>query len=251
VGITKINVAYGHGYERAEQLYGAGTTPQQGGMALAAQTVEQFLNLNAHGMRIHHTAQVNFEGFVGIIDALGGITIDVPTHIVDYEYPTEDFGTTVVEFERGLQHMDGQRALIYARTRHADSDFGRAERQQQVLRAIVAELQSRGWAGRMASLPAMMRGIKGEDGSTPPVLTTMPFDRPDNLLALTILAGGLDSDSIGRLQISPETVTLQQEIGTNLVWDPASVSALVSEWTLPPDPPDPPDPPEEPEQAPQ
>jgi hypothetical protein len=97
----------------------------------------------------------------------------------------------------------------------------------------------------------MMRGIKGEDGSTPPVLTTMPFDRPDNLLALTILAGGLDSDSIGRLQISPETVNLQQEIGTNLVWDPASVSALVSEWTLPPDPPDPPDPPEEPEQAPQ
>jgi LCP family protein required for cell wall assembly len=243
VGITKINVAYGQGYARAEELYGTGTTPQQGGMALAAQTVEQALNLNAHGMRIHHTAQVNFEGFVGIIDALGGITIDVPTYIIDYEYPTEDFGTTIVEFQPGPQQMDGQRALIYARTRHADSDFGRAERQQQVLRAIVAELQSRGWAGRVGALPALMGGIKGEDGSTPPVRTTMPFDRPDNLLALTMLAGGLDSDSIGRLQISPETVVLQQEIGTNLVWDPASLSALVSEWALPPDPP------EEPEQA--
>jgi LCP family protein required for cell wall assembly len=239
VGITKINVAYGHGYTQAEALYGAGTTPQQGGMALAAQTVEEFLNLRGYGTRIHYTAQINFEGFVGIIDALGGITIDVPTHIVDYAYPTPDYGTRVIEFDAGEQHMDGETALIYARTRHADSDFGRSERQQQVMRAIVAELQAKGWAGRVAALPALLDSLEGQEDDAQPVLTTMPFARPDMLLGLTIVASGISPDSIGRLQISPDTVVLLQEVGSNLVWDEQSVGSIVEAWMRPPQAPEP------------
>jgi LCP family protein required for cell wall assembly len=239
IGTTKINVAYGQGYERAEELYGAGTTPQQGGMALAAQTVEDFLNLRGYGTRIHYTAQINFDGFVGIIDALGGITINVPTHIVDYAYPTPDFGTRVVEFHPGEQHMNGETALIYARTRHADSDFGRSERQQQVMRAIVAELQAKGWAGRVAALPALLDSLEGQEGGAQPVLTTMPFARPDVLLGLTIVASGISPDAIGRLQISPDTVVLLQEVGSNLVWDEQSVGGMVEEWLRPPETPEP------------
>jgi LCP family protein required for cell wall assembly len=236
VGETKINVAYGQGYARAEELYGAGVSPAQGGMALAAQTVEQFLGLRDWGQRVHYTAQINFEGFVGIIDALGGITIDVPYHIVDNAYPTPDFGVMRVEFLPGPQEMDGQTALIYARTRHSDSDFGRAERQQQVLRAIVAELQARGWTGRVAAVPEVLNGLTGEDGSTPPVLTTMPFDRPDMLLGLTLLAGRLDTENIGRTQISPENVPVT-EIGSNLVWERDGVRDVVNDWLDGPDEP--------------
>ncbi len=236
VGETKINVAYGQGYARAEELYGAGVSPAQGGMALAAQQVEQFLGLGDWGQRVHYTAQINFEGFVGIIDALGGITIDVPYHIVDNAYPTPDFGYMRVEFLPGPQEMDGQTALIYARTRHSDSDFGRAERQQQVLRAVVAELQARGWAGRVAAVPEVLSGLTGEDGGTPPVLTTMPFDRPDMLLGLTLLAGRLDSDNIGRTQISPENVQVT-EIGSNLVWEREGVRDVVNDWLDGPDEP--------------
>ncbi len=85
-------------------------------------------------------ARVNFDAFVQLVDAVGGVTIDVPRPIVDYQYPTQNYGTMTVEFQPGRQHMDGETALIYARTRHADDDYGRAERQQQVIAALTRKL---------------------------------------------------------------------------------------------------------------
>ncbi len=234
IGVSKINVAYGQGYAHAAELYGPETSPQQGGMALAAQTVEDFLDFPQHGRRIHYTAQVNFDGFAGVIDALGGITVDVPGLIVDYEYPTPDFGVMYVEFQPGEQHMDGQTALIYARTRHADSDFGRSERQQQVLRAMTGELRDKGMLGTLVAMPGLLGSVKGEDGAVAPVLTTMPVARPDVLLGLTLLAGGIDPDTINQVQISPAVVGYQ-EIGSNLVWDAAGVQAQVATWLTRPD----------------
>lgn len=232
VGITKINVAYGQGYARATELYGPDTSPQQGGMALAAQTVEDFLGLRQRGfasVRVDYVAQVNFDGFAGLIDALGGITIDVPRLIIDEEYPTPDFGVMRVEFQPGPQRMDGQTALIYARTRHADSDFGRAERQQQVLRAIMTELRAKGWLGRISALPGLLRSVEGQNGQSPPVLTTMPIDRPDVLLGMLLLAGGINPDEINQVRISPETVGLT-EVGSNLIWDAEGVRAQVDQF---------------------
>lgn len=95
---------------------------------------------NTFGMDIDNYAQVSFQGFVDLVDALGGLTIDVPKHIVDETYPTGDYGTTHVEFQAGKQHMDGETALIYARTRHADDDFQRASRQQQVMSAVLGKI---------------------------------------------------------------------------------------------------------------
>lgn len=229
LGETKINVAYSQGYARAAELYGPDTSPQQGGMALAAETVEEFLGLRERGMRVHYAAQINFDGFAGLIDALGGVTIDVPRPIIDEAYPTDDFGIRRVEFQPGVQRMDGETALIYARTRHADSDFGRSERQQQVLRAIVAEAQARGVLGQIAAMPGVMRSVAGADGATPPVLTTLPVARPDVLLGLLILASGVDPDAIRQMRISPETVGVT-EIGSNLIWDPAGVREQVQVW---------------------
>ncbi|NJK80773.1 MAG: LCP family protein, partial [Chloroflexaceae bacterium] len=236
IGTTKINVAYGQGYALAEQYFGPGTTPQQGGMALATQTTEHFLGLSSRGMRIDYTMQINFDGFVSVIDALGGITIDVPVHIIDDAYPTEDFGYMRVEFFPGPQQMDGQTALIYARTRHADSDFGRAERQQQVVRAIAAELQSRGWAGRLAAMPALLESVAAEEGQPTPFMTTLPIDRPDVLFGMALLGARLDPNEIQQLRITPETVPLVAEIGSNLVWDPAGVDQLVDQFFRGPPP---------------
>lgn len=229
IGTTKINVAYGQGYARAAELYGPGATAQQGGMALAAQTVERFLDLGQRGMRVDYTAQINFAGFAGVIDALGGVTINVPELIIDEEYPTEDFGIRRVEFQPGEQRMDGETALIYARTRHGNSDFSRSARQQQVIRAILSEFQARNPIGQALALPALLRGVAGENGAPPPVLTTMPIDRLDVLLGLLSLAGGLDPDTMGQLRLSPEEVAVT-EIGSNLIWDPAGVQAMVDRW---------------------
>jgi polyisoprenyl-teichoic acid--peptidoglycan teichoic acid transferase len=224
VGETKINVAYGQGYARAEELFGTGATPEQGGMALAAETVEQFLDLPRHGQRVDYVAAVNFDGFARIVDALGGVTIDVPKRIVDDEYPTPDFGTTRIEFEPGVQHMDGARALIYARTRHADDDFGRAARQQQVIRAIVDEIRGRSLPSKLALIPRLREGLKGS------VTTTLPIARLDSITGLGWLAGGLDPRDINQMRLSPETAPNVQEVGSNLIWDQSDVRAVVDSF---------------------
>jgi LCP family protein required for cell wall assembly len=230
LGITKINVAYGYGYEHAEALYGSGTTPQQGGMALAAEAVETFLGLSERGMRVDYTAQVNFEGFASVIDTLGGITIDVPYFIEDHAYPTEDLRTMYVSFEAGPQRMDGATALIYARTRHYDSDFSRNQRQQQVLHAIVGEFRQRSYPERLWLMPRILKSITGAEGTTPPVITTMPIDRLDIMPGMVLLASRLHPERIGQFGINPDEVVLTAEVGSNLIWDPDSVHEQVSRF---------------------
>jgi LCP family protein required for cell wall assembly len=215
LGQSKINAAYAHGYNNAEALYGAGTTAREGGMALAAETSGQFL-----GIQIDYVAQINFDGFARMVDALGGVTIDVPRQIIDDEYPTPDFGVMRVEFEPGRQHMNGERALIYARTRHADSDFGRAERQQQVVRAILDEVRARGPIGQALLLPALRAGL----GNT--IATTLPFDRLDSLAGMAWLGSGLSADNLVRLQIAPDTAAVQDDGGT-LIWQKSDIETLV------------------------
>ncbi|MDQ5853485.1 MAG: LCP family protein, partial [Chloroflexota bacterium] len=219
-GEMKINTAFARGHDGAEEIYGAGTERVAGGAALAADTVEGFLQLRDLGTRVHYVATVNFDGFAAMIDALGGIEVDVPRTIVDEEYPTPDFGTMRIEIPAGRQHFDGARALQYVRTRHADSDFGRAERQQQVLSAMVARLRSK-------PLPlqpfAALRLVRAAGAA---IRTTMPVGRPDAfLLGLMLLR--LDPSEIGQYRIEPDSVTLLAEQGSDLVWDPASVRA----WT--------------------
>jgi LCP family protein required for cell wall assembly len=219
IGVTKINAAYYDGYLNPGDYGDA--SPRQAGMARAAEVVEQALGLREIGQRVDYTAQINFDGFAAIIDALGGITVNVPTLIVDEEYPTPDFGITRVEFQPGPQRMDGQRALIYARTRHQDSDFGRAQRQQQVLRAIMEEFRARGLVGRVASVPGLLRALEGS------VSTTMPIANPDALLALLLAAGRTDPNEIVQLRLGPETVAFQEGPGGNLIWDATELRALV------------------------
>ncbi len=92
------------------------------------------------GIQTERYVRMNFQGFVDIINAVGGVTITVDKTLVDYQYPTANYGTISVRFDPGTQHMDGERALIYARTRHADDDYQRANRQQQVIAALSVKL---------------------------------------------------------------------------------------------------------------
>lgn len=91
------------------------------------------------GIPIHYYALVNLDGFVDIIDAIGGVDIYVPEQIVDDEYPLLDGTLTRLVIEQGQQHMDGVEALAYARTRHADSDYFRMSRQRCVLEAAMEQ----------------------------------------------------------------------------------------------------------------
>jgi hypothetical protein len=94
-------------------------------------TVEQNL-----GVQVHYYAQIDFQGFVRVVDALGGVTVDVTRPLLDNEYPAENFAYMRIYVPAGLQQMDGRTALQYVRSRHADSDLGRNQRQQAVLLAL-------------------------------------------------------------------------------------------------------------------
>jgi len=104
-------------------------------------TVEELM-----GTEIQYYAMVNFDGFTQIVDAVGGVDINVENSFTDYTYP---LGTKVqtVSFKSGIQHMSGETALQYARSRHSSdngegSDYMRARRQQRVIMAVKDKILS-------------------------------------------------------------------------------------------------------------
>jgi polyisoprenyl-teichoic acid--peptidoglycan teichoic acid transferase len=121
-GEHKINAAYSLGEQGGQT---------GGGAALVEQTVEENF-----GIPIHYFAQVDFQGFEGIVNTIGGVTIDVKKPIKDDAYPTNDYGYTRIYIPAGVQHMDGTTALQYARSRHSEDDLGRNQRQQAVIMAV-------------------------------------------------------------------------------------------------------------------
>ena len=108
-----------------------------GGAALAKKTVSEFL-----GYPIDYNVRINFDGFVQAIDAIGGVDVVVANTIHDEEYPTIDYGYQTFHIDAGPQHLDGETALKYVRSRHGvgNDDFQRTKRQQQVLVAVKDKL---------------------------------------------------------------------------------------------------------------
>ncbi len=108
-----------------------------GNPAFQVLTVSQAL-----GVRVDRYAVVNFTAFEKIIDALGGLDVTMQVALRDPLYPLGPDNTMVLEIPAGDVHLDGRTALMYARTRHADSDFGRMRRQQKILMAAREKLLS-------------------------------------------------------------------------------------------------------------
>ena len=108
-----------------------------GNPAFQVFTVSQAL-----GVRVDRYAVVNFTAFEKIIDALGGLDVTMQVALRDPLYPLGPDNTMVLEIPAGDVHLDGRTALMYVRTRHADSDFGRMRRQQKILMAAREKLLS-------------------------------------------------------------------------------------------------------------
>lgn len=98
------------------------------------------------GEPVDYFVVLNFSGFEQIVDALGGISVDVPKDFYDPRYPGKNYSYETFELKKGWQRLDGATALKYVRERHDDpeGDFGRAKRQQQVLQAIKNKAASPG-----------------------------------------------------------------------------------------------------------
>jgi LCP family protein required for cell wall assembly len=225
VGVAKINSAFGLGYSNAESLYGVGTDPDAAGGALAAETVEQFLDV-----RVDYIAQVDFRGFERLIDSVGGVVVDVARPLLDAEYPTENYGVERIYIAPGLQVMDGRTALVYARTRHASNDFDRNRRQQAVLQALLERVRARGLLENAPLLPRWAAVLEQN------IRTTLPLRDLGLVRELAALARDLTPDRILQLSINPHDVALDGEDGSDLYWNPADVAALVARWEQGPTP---------------
>jgi LCP family protein required for cell wall assembly len=126
----------GYGLQRVNTVNALGEMERAGeGPLLLARSVAQNFDIGTP-----RYVRLDFGGFQQLINAVGGLMIDVPNMIVDNAYPAPDGGVISIRFDPGLQYMDGERALMYVRTRHSDDDYRRAERQQQVIQALSYKL---------------------------------------------------------------------------------------------------------------
>ena len=206
----------GHGLSKINGAYNIGVKQDPDNSVAGVMMMRDTIEYN-FGVRIDEFVLVDFEGFEKVIDAVGGITVNVPNRIEDDAYPTEDFGTTTLVIEAGRQNMDGKTALAYARTRHQDSDDQRRERQMLVLRALLDKGQSLGSVTRISQLI-----IAAGDA----VLTSIDWDEQ---LALVSMALKLDQREIVMENITEPMVTPgTSDTGAWIyVGDPAVIGAFI------------------------
>lgn len=204
----------GYGQDRINTalVYGAREGDYLDGAALAMQTVSSNLNIP-----IHHFVLVDFGAFVRVIDLLEGIDVQVPYDIDDPMYPDMDYGYDPLYIPAGLQHFDGQTALKYARTRHADSDFNRAYRQQQVLFAVRGKALSLGLGQLLLRAPSLYREV--ESG----IRTDLSLEQ---MLRLVKTVGDVPSENLRNEVLDQDYVTSYRTPGG------ASVLLLNSEAAL-------------------
>jgi LCP family protein required for cell wall assembly len=131
-------------------------------------------------------------GMLKVVDAMGGIDIDIPEAVSDDNYPDPVYGHIPMSLPAGQQHLDGRHALFYARSRHQDSDYGRMQRQQTLLLAIRDEIGPT----TILNAPALASAAKGF------VWTDLPRASLPNLVTLF---GKAANASVTHLRIVPST----------------------------------------------
>jgi LCP family protein required for cell wall assembly len=181
VRMSRINTADMYG-----ELYGF----EGGGIGLLNQTMLYNLGITAD-----YYIKVNFDGFEGLVDVLGGIDVPVHCHLQDYwPYPDEDGTYHILALDPKVHQMNGELALWYSRTRKTTSVFSREARQQQVLEAMWRKAKQ---TNLMAAAPALYE-------------QTRDLYQTDlgigNILALALTAAQIDSTdvrlyNIGRYEV--------------------------------------------------
>lgn len=126
---TRVKIQ-GHGFDKINAAYA------YGGHKLTQSTVENLL-----GVEMEHYVLINVNAFTKIIDAIGGVDINVEKRMY-YEDPWDDNGGLLIDLYPGRQHMDGETAITYVRYRDEEGDIGRIARQQKFMQAVMDKLTS-------------------------------------------------------------------------------------------------------------
>lgn len=116
-----------HGWDKINHAYA------YGGRELTQKTVEELL-----GLHINNYVMVDFKGFKGLVDAIGGVDINVEKDM----YYRDSWDGFTIDLKKGRQHMDGETAIQYVRFRDEEGDIGRIKRQQHFLMAVYEKISS-------------------------------------------------------------------------------------------------------------
>ncbi len=116
-----------HGWDKINHAYA------YGGRELTQETTEELL-----GIKINNYVMVDFKGFTGVIDAIGGVDIDIEKDMYYYD----DWDGFKIDLKKGKQHLDGKTAIQYVRYRDEEGDIGRIRRQQHFLMAVYDKIAS-------------------------------------------------------------------------------------------------------------
>jgi len=128
------------------------------------------------GLQIDGEVVVTLNGFIRLVDALGGLSMTTTRAVYDSHYPRPDGGGDVVlSIPAGPHHFDGWHALAYARSRHQDNDYNRMDRQQEVLRALRQQLDP---CTLIPRIPQLLDIAKDS------LWTNIPVDRLPDLFAI-------------------------------------------------------------------
>jgi LCP family protein required for cell wall assembly len=178
----------GYGMHKLDEAYSLG------GVTLSCLTIEQDF-----GIPLNYYAWVGLDGFINVINTVDGVDVNVSHAIVDDNYPNDinnkadPYAIERLYLAPGPQHLNGQQALEYVRSRHADlvGDFGRSARQQQVLLSLKSKLNNPSIFGKLSTIANELRGSVKTDMQLTDVLKLMNFAR------------SLDTKAIQRLVLGP------------------------------------------------
>ncbi len=145
------------------------------------------------GLTIHGVLKTDFTAFTNVVDALGGVDIEVAEKLTDYTYPLAEGRVGKFTIDAGLQHLDGETALRYARSRHSTSDFDRSARQQQLITAVATKVRAMGRLDQVGFLLSLNKHLAGH------VETTMSTEE---LLGIAQIASELSMDHVITNQIN-------------------------------------------------
>lgn len=182
-----------------------------GGTTTTRDTVEALLDVP-----IDYYVRMNFNAFIDVVDALGGIEAEVPYAL----HELDEFDKFTINLKPGMQHLNGSEALALARTRKQDSDIERGKRQQEILSAIINKVAS---VGSISKYDDVIKAI-GDN-----MKTNMKYDEMKSFLSYltkgvpridTLNLEGTDDMSTGvyYYQLDPASVnevkeTLQNHLG--------------------------------------
>ena len=209
---SKSNPKYGNTNAKINAAYSWGGTP------LTVETIEEYTKV-----RMDHVMVIDFSGFKQVIDALGGIDMYVEQDVKSIHPPKR-------QFKKGMNHLNGDEALDYARQRYqfSDGDFARMRHQQQMMKAIMDKAASSGTLGNPGKLNAFLK-------ATTKALTV---DKDFSLADMAVQFHGLRSENLtflvsphgGAQNINGESVIVPDKAKATALYD-AMNNDKMTDWT--------------------